>query len=48
MNAAVGVVVIKRRGVSDPGDQVVAMTRRDLVALLTGERPAELDAGGAA
>lgn len=34
-----GVVVIKRRGTSDPGDQVVAMTLRDLVALLTGERP---------
>lgn len=39
-DAAVGVVVIKRRGVSDPGEQVVAMTMRDLVALLTGERPA--------
>ena len=39
-DAAVGVVVIKRRGVSDPGDLVVAMTMRDLVALLTGERPA--------
>ena len=38
-DAVAGVVVIKRRGCSDPGDQVVAMTVRDLVALLTGERP---------
>lgn len=38
-DAAVGVVVIKRRATTDPGDQVVAMTLRDLVALLTGERP---------
>jgi hypothetical protein len=38
-DALVGAVVIKRRGISDPGDQVVAMTVRDLVALLTGERP---------
>lgn len=34
-----GVVVIKRRGTTDPGDQVAVMTVRDLVALLTGERP---------
>ncbi len=38
-DAAVGVVVIKRRATTDPGDQVVAMTLRDLVALLTGSRP---------
>lgn len=38
-DAMAGVVVIKRRGTTDPGDQVVAMTVRDLVALLTGERP---------
>jgi len=38
-DALAGAVVIKRRGVSDPGDQVVAMTVRDLVALITGERP---------
>jgi hypothetical protein len=38
-DAAAGVVVIKRRGVSDPLEQVVAMTVRDFVALLTGERP---------
>lgn len=38
-DAMVGAVVIKRRGVTDPLDQVVAMTVRDLVAILTGERP---------
>lgn len=38
-DAIAGAVVIKRRGVSDPLDQVVAMTVRDFVALLTGERP---------
>jgi hypothetical protein len=39
-DAQVGAVVVKRRGISDPGDQAVLMTVRDLVALLTGERPA--------
>lgn len=38
-DAIAGAVIIKRRGVTDPLDQVVAMTLRDLVALLTGERP---------
>jgi hypothetical protein len=38
-DAIAGAVVIKRRGVGDPLDQVVAMTMRDFVALLTGERP---------
>lgn len=38
-DALVGVVVAKRRGVSDPGQQYVLMTVNDLVALLTGERP---------
>lgn len=38
-DALVGAVVAKRRGTADPGDQVVFMTVRDLVALLTGERP---------
>jgi hypothetical protein len=38
-DALVGAVVAKRRGTSDPGDQVVFMTLRDLCALLTGERP---------
>jgi hypothetical protein len=38
-DAGIGVVVAKRRGTTDPGDQVVVCTVRDLVALLTGERP---------
>lgn len=38
-DALVGAVVAKRRGTTDPGDQVVFMTLRDLAALLTGERP---------
>lgn len=38
-DATAGAVVVKRRGVSSPLDQVVLMTVRDLVALLTGERP---------
>ena len=38
-DAHVGLVVAKRRGTTDPGDQIVLLTLRDLVALLTGERP---------
>lgn len=38
-DALVGAVVAKRRGTTDPGDQVVFMTLRDLAALLTGVRP---------
>jgi hypothetical protein len=38
-DALAGAVVIKRRGVTEPLDQVVAMTVRDLVSLMTGERP---------
>lgn len=38
-NAEVGVVIAKRRGVSDPLQQVVFMEVSDLIALLTGERP---------
>lgn len=40
-DALVGLVVAKRRGVTDPADQVVFMTLRDLVALLIGERAPE-------
>jgi hypothetical protein len=29
----------KRHGNNEPGDQWISMTLRDLVALLTGERP---------
>lgn len=38
-DAVAGIVVHKRRGTADPGDQYVTCTVRDLVALLTGERP---------
>lgn len=36
-DAAIGVVVAKRRGTTDPGDQFVLMEVRDLVFLLTGK-----------
>lgn len=35
-----GVVIAKRRGKTDPLDQVCFMEVRDLIAILTGERPA--------
>lgn len=38
-DALAAFVVAKRRGTTDPGDQVVLMTLRDYVALTTGERP---------
>lgn len=38
-DALAGVVVHKRRGHGDPLDQYVTTTVRDLVAILTGERP---------
>lgn len=38
-NAEVGLLIAKRRGVSDPLQQVVFMQVSDLVALLIGERP---------
>lgn len=38
-NAEVGVVIAKRRGVSDPLQQVVFMEVSDFIALITGERP---------
>ena len=37
-DALAGVVIAKRRGTSDPADQWVLMTVRELTALLTGER----------
>jgi hypothetical protein len=36
--AIAGVVVAKRRGITDPGSQVVFMTLRDLVAIIREER----------
>lgn len=38
-DAQVGLIAHKRHGNNVPGDQWVSMTLRDLVALLTGERP---------
>jgi hypothetical protein len=37
--AIAGLVVAKRRGTTDPLDQTVICTVRDLIALLTGETP---------
>lgn len=37
-DADVALVIAKRRGTTDPGDQVVFMTMRDLIALTTGSR----------
>lgn len=39
-DAQVALVLHKRRGTTDPGDQYVTLTLRDLVCLLTGERVA--------
>lgn len=38
-NAQVGLVVAKRRGITDPLQQTVLMTVSDLIALLNGSRP---------
>lgn len=38
-DALAGLVIAKRRGIADPLEQVVFMTVRDLVALLSGSRP---------
>jgi hypothetical protein len=38
-DAIAGLVVAKRRGHGDPLDQVVLCTVRDLIAILTAERP---------
>lgn len=40
-DAVAGFVVAKRRGTADPAEQFVLMTMRDLVALITGQRPEE-------
>lgn len=40
-DAGVGLVVAKRKGTLNPMNQVVIMTVRDLLALMTGERPGE-------
>jgi hypothetical protein len=41
-DALAGLVAHKKRGSGDPLDQYVTCTVRDLIALLTGERPNEL------
>lgn len=38
-DAIAGVVVVKRKGTQNPGEQYVLMTVDDLIALITGERP---------
>lgn len=38
-DAGAAFVVAKRQGTTDPGQQIVLMTLRDLVSLLSGERP---------
>lgn len=39
LGAVAGVVIAKRRGVTDPGSQIVLMEVRDFVGILTGKRP---------
>jgi hypothetical protein len=40
-DAGVALVIAKRRGRGNPGEQTVIMTLADLVSLLTGNRPEE-------
>lgn len=42
-DALAGLIVAKRRATTNPGDQYVLMTLRELVALMTGRRPEEND-----
>ena len=42
-DAVAGLVVAKRHGYGDPGDQVVLLSLRDLVALLVGSRPTDTE-----
>jgi hypothetical protein len=42
-DALVGLVLHKRHGVGDPGKQWVTMTLADLVALLVGQRPEQIE-----
>lgn len=44
-DAIAGLVVAKRHGKGKPAEQVVLMTLADLVALLTGVRPVDVQAG---
>lgn len=38
-DAPAGIVVAKRRGTTNPGEQFVLMTVDDLIAIITGQRP---------
>ncbi len=38
-DAGVGIVIAKRRGTTDPAEQTVILTVRDLVSMITGTRP---------
>lgn len=40
LRAVAGLVIAKRRGTTEPGKQIVLMEVDDLIALLTGKRPA--------
>jgi len=40
--ALAGLVVAKRHGTADPGQQIVLMTLDDLVAIITGSRPGDV------
>ena len=40
-SAGVGIVVAKRKGTTDPGEQIVMMTLANLVSLMTGTHPDE-------
>lgn len=42
-DALAGLVIAKQRGTTDPGEQVVLMRTRELVALLLGYRPPEVE-----
>lgn len=44
-DALAGCVVAKRRGIGDPGSQLVVMTLADLAALLSGARPDDKEQG---
>ena len=39
LGAIAGLVIAKRRGITDPGRQIVLMEVDDLIAILTGNRP---------
>jgi hypothetical protein len=41
-DSTAALVVAKRRGTTNPADQIVLMTLGDLVSLLTGQRPEEV------